>query len=153
MPYIKKINNPYKGFTVCIVDGGYIRDKLSDDFTNAGHHYTFKFIPKNEIWIDQTVETKEVPVLVKEMYIEHKGMSKDKKYEPAYEKGWKAAEKERHEMPDDATLKIKQLLEVNGLKVFLVDGFEVRKTFNQDFVEGGHGRVYDYIPKIGRAHV
>ena len=146
-PYIKKLSKPYKGLIVCIVDGGFVRDNLSDDFTNAGHHYSFKFIPKNEIWVDQTVETKEIPVLVKEMYSEYSDMSKGKSYDAAYEKGWKQAEKQRKRMPNDKLLKIEKLAEIRGVKVFLVDGFEVRKTFNQDFVEGGHGRVYDYIPK------
>ena len=147
MPYIKKLSKPFRGLTVCIVDSEYIRNHLSIAFTNAGHHYSFKFIPKNEIWIDQDIEPKEFPIFVREMATERSQMAKGKAYDPAYEKGWKQAEKARKTLPDDHSVKIKKLMEYKGLKVFLVDGFEVRKKFNQDFVEGGHGRVYDYIPK------
>jgi hypothetical protein len=35
----------------------------------------------------------------------------------------------------------------DGIKVYLVDGNYVKKNYNMDFVEGGHWRVYDYIPK------
>lgn len=34
-----------------------------------------------------------------------------------------------------------------GVSVYIVDGNYVRNNFDVDFVLGGHGYVYDYVPK------
>ena len=34
----------------------------------------------------------------------------------------------------------------HGVKVYIVDGDFIRSNINVDYVEGGHGYVYDYIP-------
>ena len=35
----------------------------------------------------------------------------------------------------------------HGRKIFLVDGFHVRNTFDSDFSQGGNGYRYKWIPK------
>jgi len=35
----------------------------------------------------------------------------------------------------------------NGIKTYIVDGDFIRSNINVDYVEGGHGYVYDYVPK------
>jgi hypothetical protein len=42
--------------TVRIVDGVYICGHMDEEFTNFGQHYRFKFIPKNEFWIDNGLD-------------------------------------------------------------------------------------------------
>jgi len=51
-PYLIKLRE-IGGFKVYLVDGIYIRKNLDEDFTNYAQHYQFKFIPKNEFWIDK----------------------------------------------------------------------------------------------------
>jgi hypothetical protein len=36
---------------------------------------------------------------------------------------------------------------LDGMKALLVDGNRVKVLCDMDFIEGGHGYVYDYIPK------
>ncbi|MBU0761382.1 MAG: hypothetical protein KJ858_06900, partial [Nanoarchaeota archaeon] len=50
--YLKKIGIRGK-FKIWIVDGNYIRTNIDEEFTNYGQFYQFKFIPKNEFWIDK----------------------------------------------------------------------------------------------------
>ncbi|MBZ5672308.1 MAG: hypothetical protein LAO04_21630 [Acidobacteriia bacterium] len=35
----------------------------------------------------------------------------------------------------------------DGTKVYIVDGKEVKRDYDVDFVEGGHWLVYSYIPR------
>jgi hypothetical protein len=57
--------------------------------------------------------------------------------------------KHRHqnENMDSKDPRITQLKEQDGLKIFLVDGNLVRNKYFVDFTEGGHGKVYSFIPK------
>lgn len=38
---------------VYLVDGERVRDEIEIDYTMGGTHGRFKFIPKNEVWIEQ----------------------------------------------------------------------------------------------------
>lgn len=62
-PYIKKIGNT-QGFHVWYVNGYWIRKHLDEEFTNFGQSYQFKFIPKNELWIDQEQGKKRQNILL-----------------------------------------------------------------------------------------
>lgn len=44
---------------VWIVDGELVRDLYFIDFTEGGHDKVYKFIPKNEIWLDDDVMDEE----------------------------------------------------------------------------------------------
>ncbi len=58
LPYLKKLG---KRGTVTIwrVDGSYIRTHKDEEFTNYGHHYSYRYIPKDEFWIDQGASPEE----------------------------------------------------------------------------------------------
>ena len=43
-----------------VVDGSYIRGHIDEEFTNFGQHYSFLYIPKNELWIEQETKTDEI---------------------------------------------------------------------------------------------
>lgn len=40
---------------VWVINGQLVRDKFYLYFTEGGHHYVYKFVPKNEIWIDDSL--------------------------------------------------------------------------------------------------
>jgi hypothetical protein len=57
-------------------------------------------------------------------------------------------EKYLFEQTDSKDIKKKLLDELwDGTKIYVISGKAVRDIVNADFVEGGHGYVYDYIPK------
>ncbi|MFH1425417.1 MAG: hypothetical protein ABIG28_01655 [archaeon] len=66
--YLKKFGKVGK-YVVWIVDENYIWTNIDEEFTNFGQHYNFKFIPKNELWIndDLAVEERDF-VLLRELY-------------------------------------------------------------------------------------
>jgi len=41
----------------------------------------------------------------------------------------------------------KKIGSINNISIRLVDGDKIKKTKNMDFVEGGHDRAWDFIPK------
>jgi hypothetical protein len=40
------------GLEIIVVDGTYVRNHIQSDYVAGGTHGRWKFIPKNEIWID-----------------------------------------------------------------------------------------------------
>lgn len=42
---------------------------------------------------------------------------------------------------------VSRIMKPAGVSVWLVDGFAIRRDISQAFVYGGHGYVYDFIPK------
>jgi hypothetical protein len=52
LPYIEKIDER-GNLQVWVVDGSYIRGHIDEEFTNFGQHYSFPYIPKNKLWIEQ----------------------------------------------------------------------------------------------------
>jgi hypothetical protein len=57
---------------VWIVNGPYIRQNLDEEFTNFGQHYGFRFIPKDEFWLDNDVLPGEREfILLHEMHERH----------------------------------------------------------------------------------
>lgn len=53
---LKKYSNNLR---VWVVDGDLVRDCFFIDFTEGGHEVVYKFVPKNEIWIDNDLSPKE----------------------------------------------------------------------------------------------
>jgi hypothetical protein len=60
----------YSGLvSVWLVNGELVRDKYFVDFNQGGHHFVYHFIPKYEIWIDDTSDPKELKfILLHELY-------------------------------------------------------------------------------------
>lgn len=118
--------------------------------TNFGQHYRFKFIPKNEFWIDHEEASTEVRHYIAHLLVEYKEMDDGAEYDDAITKADTAEKKERkaeadEESDDDIHKSILGKTE-DGVTVWEVDGSVVRDLHDIDWTEGGHDRVYDFVP-------
>lgn len=160
--YIKKIGD-FHGYSVWYVNGYWIRNNLDKDFPNYGVHRTFVFIPKNEIWIDYESGTRKEAGYYVDMFLAmDKAYSEGKTHEEAIEianivekteRGKSAMVKKlkKLKLRRDVLKRIhKKLLfkkYTNNLKIWQVRGDYVRDLFDVDFNQGGHAKVYNFIPK------
>ncbi len=55
----KKLATYQNGLVVWLVRGELVRDFCYTDFTEGGHDYVYKFVPKNEVWIDDDLNAEE----------------------------------------------------------------------------------------------
>jgi len=161
-PYIKKFSK-VAHFTVWIVDGKYIREKINEEFTNYGQNYLFNFIPKDELWIDKERKPGEEKYYIDSMlamnHLMAKGLShaQASKIATILEKKERAKSelmKKEMKIIKDKTKLIeslhKRLLKkysTKNVRVWIVDGEAVRDLFFLDFTEGGHEFVYSFVPK------
>ncbi len=160
-PYIKKYTK-VSNFTVWIVDGSYIRMHIDKQFTNFGQHYRFKYIPDNELWIDKEHSGDESLFFISHMLVEHKLMSEGHLFDYAIERAdiiEKSERKKSKLFKNVSRIKVnsrliqkvhKQLIKKysqDKLKVWIVNGELVRDLFYIDFTEGGHDKVYRFIPE------
>lgn len=159
-PYIKKISS-ISNFEVWLVDGKHIREHLDMEFTNFGHHYRFNFIPENELWIDQEKVPGEEEFYINHLLAEHRLMAQGVPYKDALRKAGIAEKKQRSKaifsgktLPPNCKKEDyipwihKKLLKEYSrqMNTWIVDGELVRGIFFIDFTEGGHDKVYDFIP-------
>jgi hypothetical protein len=158
-PYIKKLMN-FAGFDVWVVDGEYIRKNISEDFVNYDQHFHLNFIPKNEFWIEKNNIHNETKFYIDHLFIESRLMASGKNYETAYLEAAKFEKKERAksecmkniDKSDKKHLlgKVKEKLWKacsKKIKVYIVNGELVRDLFFIDFADGGHDKVYSFIPE------
>jgi len=160
LPYIKKIDE-WGNLQVWVVDGSYIRGHIDEEFTNFGQHYSFLYIPKNELWIEQETKNDERRFFIDHLLVEHRLMGQGIPYNKALEEADKVERKERHRAGDVSRLthQGKQLPDgkevhqrlwkklENGVSVWVVNGRLVRSVFDIDFTEGGHDYVYEFVPE------
>jgi hypothetical protein len=161
-PYIKKISE-VSIFKVWIVDGSYIRRNMDEEFTNYGQHYRFNFIPKNEFWIDKERTPGEEKYYIDSMIVMHRLMSEGISKKKAVQIADKIEHRERakselmkreitfkknkQKLIDSIHIKLLKIYSNEKIKVWIINGEAVRDLFFLDFVEGGHGYVYSFIPK------
>jgi len=161
-PYIKKYG-VFSGFTVWIVNGKYIRTHIEEEFTNFGQHLRFDFIPENEFWIDKPYSGGgEEKYYIEHMIIENRLMSQGKTYNQAIRSADLAEQKERkkselikdkinnlkaEELVHSVRKKLLKKYSTKNLQVWVINGELVRGLFFIDFTEGGHDKVYPFIPK------
>ncbi len=158
-PYIEKVDQ--RGtISIWIVDGTYVRTHLDEEFTNYGQHYAFGCIPKDEFWLDKEAADDERRFFIDHLLIEHRLMEKGVPYDDALEAAdaKELAERRKagdirkltkgHNLPDPAKVHVRlwKTLE-NGVRVWVVDGRLVRSVFDDDFTEGGHDHVYEFVPE------
>ncbi len=160
-PYLKKYGT-IAGFTIWIVDGNYIRRTIDEEFTNFDHHHYVHFIPKNEFWIDQGYGRGEEKYYIEHMLVEYWLIRDGRSH---LEASKKAELIERRERSKSIMLKKiikkkmhrkeiirkihKTLLKKYSkiLNVWIVNGDLVRDLFFINFTEGGHDKVYPFIPE------
>src|SRR5262249_7589988 len=66
---------------VWIVDGRAVRDHFDPNFTQGGHHWRYRFVPRRQIWIDDAVAARELEYTLvheaHELHLMRRGMSYD----------------------------------------------------------------------------
>lgn len=159
--YLKRLSK-VSGFKIWIVNGKYIRDNLDEEFTNYGQYYNFKFIPRDEFWIDKERNPGEEKYFIDFMLAFHRLILKGISYNKAWEMANKIEQRERSKsklIQKQIDIKknkgnilrgiYKELIKEYSrgkLKVWIINGELVRGLFFLDFTEGGHDKVYNFIP-------
>lgn len=145
------------------VDGAYIRGHIDEEFTNFGQHYRFKYIPRNELWIDREAspDPEETRFFIDHLLVEHRLMAQGMPYERALPMADAEEHRERRRAGDVRKLtergrKLPEGKDVHerlwkkldsGLSVWMVKGRLVRSVFDIDFTAGGHDYVYEFVPQ------
>ena len=81
-PYIRRLDE--RGdLQVWVVDGSYIRGHMDEEFTNFGQHYRYRYIPLNELWIDQENGAGEQQFFIDHLLVERRLMARGMPYEAA----------------------------------------------------------------------
>lgn len=62
--------DPKFAIEVLIVDGNLVRSFYKTDYTEGGHGYVYRWVPKGEIWIETAVDRREMPFIVVHEYLE-----------------------------------------------------------------------------------
>ena len=160
-PYLKKIGK-FSEYTVWYVNGYLIRKNYDKEFTNFGSRKYFEFIPKYELWIDYENGKKEAIYFIDNFIRIQRELKKGKTYDEAVKIANKYEKRERNKskfiqkikkirQKEKILKKIyrKQLFSkyTKNIKIWLVRGDLVRSLFFLDFTEGGHDKVYDFVPK------
>ena len=72
--------------TVWIVDGNVVRTLYKTDYTEGGHGYVYPWVPNDEIWIEESLDPRELPYVVAHEFLEHRLMRDAKlDYDTAHE--------------------------------------------------------------------
>jgi hypothetical protein len=133
------------GYTIRLVDGAALRQQ-DTDFSGYGHHDTNTGIPEKEIWLDTSADPKELSFfLLRALYerlLYDRGISKERIQESS-----KGLDQVLRTAQVPAPLKERFFTHFNEMDVWFVNGEQVRKQFDPDYILGGNGYRYDYIPK------
>src|SRR3989338_613046 len=155
--YIKKISKRGK-INIWLVDGAEVR-KHDNEFTNFGEHYGFSFIPEFEFWLDKETVPNERTFFIDHLLVEWDLCRKGVEFDKALEMGDAKEEVERVKAGDlkkvydkKGNVQLKHLHKKNmgntnnSVYVWVIDGRLVRSGLFIDFVHGGHGYVYEFVP-------
>ncbi len=158
-PYLKKADQR-GNISIWIVDGTYVRTHLDEEFTNYGQPLAFECIPKNEFWLDREAAGDEQKFFIDHLLVEHRSMEKGHAYDDALEEADKAEMAERKKagdvrkltkggnLPDPKKVHVRLWKKLESdISVWVVDGRLVRSVFDDDFTEGGHDYVYEFVPQ------
>lgn len=160
--YIKKIKN-VNNYEIWLVDGSYIRKNINENFVEYDHHWNHDFVPKNELWIDVETNSDERKFFIDHMLTEAGLIKTGENVEKIIKKADIAERKEREtelkkdhlyglknnrkELLDKVRKKFLEQYSNDNVKIWLVDGKMVRDFFFVEYAEGGHDRIYDFIPE------
>lgn len=160
--FLKKQIGKKNKYAIWLVDGASVRKDINENFVECGGNDQYNFIPKDQFWIDGDLDPKEYHYFIDRFMYETDQINSGKCYEEASKKGNIFERKERSNspeykkitknhpdkknLPDKAKKKI--IEKYSGeVKIWLVDGNLVRDLFLVDYCEGGHDKVYSFIPK------
>lgn len=140
-PYLRLIDE-IDGYKVWLVDGNWIRTHKDIEFTNFGTHRDFFYIPQKELWIDKESSPNEANSYILHMLTKLRGIKKGLPMRDAETTAY-ITERNFREKYKDSNIYKKEL----GNNIYLVNGKAVRDNFLLSFTQGGHDKVYDFIPK------
>jgi hypothetical protein len=63
-----------KTVEVWIVDGNVVRSLYKTDYTEGGHGFVYPWVPIDEIWIEESLDPRELPFIIAHEYIERRLM-------------------------------------------------------------------------------
>lgn len=137
-------------YSITYIDSNKFRKKsiLNVEFCTAAVHDDFpRHIKKNEIWIDDSIKPNEIPSILKGLSVRLSEIENGGKN--PYEKGIDTESKVRKNNKEKLNKKKHMTIrDYSGeIIVYLVNGKGVRDNHKTDFSQGGHGYVYDWIPK------
>lgn len=156
--YLKNIGKR-GGISIWIVDGEKVRRDLDEEFTNFGQHFRFPIIPEYEFWLDREAKPNERRFFIDHLLAEWRAMKAGVAWRKAMDMGNAKEQLERKRtrdlkkildrrgVPSAKKVHSKLLGKAGKISVWLIDGRLVRSDFDIDFTEGGHDRVYNYVPK------
>jgi hypothetical protein len=136
------------GYAIKYVDGFKIRNTLDDDFgiiarqsTSIAHFSPKYYIPSGELWV-------EAPFHAELEFLLHVEFYTDDHPEFARLPYYKLREHFQKELCLPGPIPaFKYSSSGSDPAIVLVDGSLVRRYLDPDFIFGGHGYVYSYIPK------
>jgi hypothetical protein len=146
LPYTKDLGIQ-SGFHVYLVDVEYVRDKIDDEMAEYATHYSMKEVPKGEIWIADDVRPSEIPYWIRESLAEQRYCANGKCAEKSEVEAFKTEYSFRKHIKDVGKIKTGVYKKIGPITIWWVNGEAVRSTYNSDWQDGGHGYIYEYIPK------
>lgn len=66
--------DPKGTVSVRLVDGNLLRSYYKTDYTQGGHAYVYPWVPKQQIWIEDGVDHREIPFILCHEYLERRLM-------------------------------------------------------------------------------
>lgn len=83
---IGTINDTIDDLDIYLVDGDEIKKKYFMDFVEGGNNQVYKFVPKNQLWVDDNMNPKVIPHIIYHEFIEQYLMKcKDMSYDDAHD--------------------------------------------------------------------
>ena len=83
------------GYRIFLVDGTHVRDKWDPIFIQGGHKLRYDFVPKEEIWIEESLPKSERPFVILHECVEIEYMKEGLDYDHAHEKAKRLEDKMR----------------------------------------------------------
>jgi hypothetical protein len=153
----KKFLKKFLGHDVYLVDGSWLRKNFTEfgDFLDAGVHgashvvhWLFPSIPKNEIWVADELNLRErdISIAVAGELLKHIANGLPIKEASKLAKAANKLQRKKNAGKPDKVRKSVYMV-LDGVTIHIVRGEQVRDTHDPHFIEGGHGYVYDYVPK------
>jgi hypothetical protein len=159
---LKRFYKKHGDYSIYLVDGEQVRN-ISPDldyFANFAIHGDIKEIPENEIWIDANLDETEKFFATATAIYELKKIKSGENFEKAHagaldynKKIREVVENVKHKpentnKPAPYEVYVGKYGSINNeeLSVWTVNGRLVRDIFDADFMDGGHGLAYKWIP-------
>ena len=157
--YIRKIREIGK-VAVWLVDGAKVRVDLDENFSEFGDKPEFFVIPTNEYWIDNDTKEEEWKFFIDHMIIRNRELKSGKTFDIANRIAdgieTRERDKEIHMRKCDVKKHDPKIIErvhqepwkefSDKVTIWIVDGKIVRDLLYVEYTEGGHDRVYSFIP-------